>query len=281
MTPVPFLTSSNVLRLFLTFCDKDNVGRIGFVDLNPRNPSEIIGISSTPALDIGIDGAFDDSGVLPSALLSEEGRLYMFYSAYQRQVKVPYTILSGIAVSENDGETFTRLSNVPLLERTEAEMFQRSAIEIMKADSGYRIWYTSGTGWCDNGIKVVPRYDLKTIFSKNLLRWNGEPCLSLALKDDEYGLTMPQVFFEHDTYKMYYSIRSVSKGYRLGYAESKDGISFSRKDEEMEIDVSPEGFDSEMICFGKTFTFEGRTFLFYSGNHYGMGGIGYAELVKE
>ena len=79
---------------------------------------------------------------------------------------------------------------------------------------------------------------------------------------------------------MYYSVRSISKGYRLGYAESEDGITFERMDEKMEIDVSEYGFDSEMICFGKIFKHGFRTYLFYCGNHYGVGGVGYAELVK-
>ena len=63
------------------------------------------------------------------------------------------------------------------------------------------------------------------------------------------GLIVPFVLYEHNKYKMFYSIRNKSIGYRLGYAESVDGINWNRKDVEISLDVSKSGGDSEMICF--------------------------------
>ena len=62
MLPTPLLLNDNCLRVFIGFCDKDNVGRIGYVDVNPDNPSQILKISNTPVLDIGRIGCFDDNG---------------------------------------------------------------------------------------------------------------------------------------------------------------------------------------------------------------------------
>lgn len=280
MTPLPMLLPDGNIRLYLTICDKDNVGRVGYVDLDAGNPLKILKVSQTPVLDVGARGTFDEHGVLPTSLLAEEDGLYLYYSAYQKQVSVPYTILSGLAVSHNGGETFTRVSDAPILDRRNGELFQRSAIEIMKKDGRYLMWYTSNLGWINNGIHEAPEYDLKFLQSDRRDVWTGTPVQSIALKGDEYGLTMPQVFFENGIFKMFYSIRSISKGYRLGYAESIDGIVFERKDEEMGIDVSETGFDSEMICFGKILKTPTRTYLFYCGNHYGIGGLGYAELEE-
>ncbi len=280
MTPLPYL-KGDVLRIYLTMCDSENQGRVGYIDLNPNNPSEILGFSDTPALDLGEVGTFDENGVLPTSLLEENGKLYLYYSAYQKQVSIPYTIYSGLAVSEDYGDSFKRVSNAPILDRINNELHQRSAIEVMKKDGHYKMWYTANVGWIDNGIHLAPKYDIKYLESNSIDKWYDIPKPSLELKGDEYGLTMPQVFFEDDKYKMIYSIRSISKGYRLGYAESIDGIKFIRMDEKMEIDVSKEGFDSEMICFGKTFKYKNKIYLFYCGNHYGIGGLGYAELEGE
>ena len=230
---------------------------------------------------MGEIGSFDEHGVLPTSLLEEDGKLYLYYSAYQKQVSIPYTIYSGLAVSEDNGDTFNRISNAPILDRRNGELNQRSAIEIMKKDGKYKMWYTSNVGWINNGIHLAPKYDMKYLESDFKDKWYDEPKISMELKDDEYGLTMPQVFFQDGKYKMFYSIRSLSKGYRLGYAESYDGIAFERQDEKMEIDVSKEGFDSEMICFGKIFMFGNKVYLFYCGNHYGIGGLGFAELEGE
>lgn len=280
MVPVPLLIRPDRLRIFLTMCDADNIGRIGYVDVDPENPSHIIDHSKLPVLDIGKEGCFDDSGVLPSALIEHDGKHYMFYSAYQKQVKVPYSILSGLAVFEgNDFTQLTRVSNVPILERTHDEQFIRSAIFCMKVAGRYRIYYSSGNQWIHNTIKEAPKYDIKCIESSTLFDWSqaiAHSCISLS--GEEYGLTTPGVYHEDGKYKMLYSIRSITKGYHLGYAESPDGLSWTRLDEKIQIDVSPSGWDSEMVCFGNHFRYKDKTYLFYCGNHYGLGGMGYAEL---
>ncbi|MEM0673888.1 MULTISPECIES: hypothetical protein [Dickeya] len=282
MVPVPLLISKDCLRIFLTMCDAENVGRIGYVDVNPNNPSEIINYSKEAVLDIGRDGCFDDSGVLPSAIFEHEGKHYMFYSAYQKQTKIPYTILTGVAVFNNDFTKLERVTEVPLLERTDDERFIRSAVFCIKDQEKFKIYYSSGNEWVDNTLKIVPRYDIKCIESDDLLDWHkSEPKPCISLSGDEYGLTTPNVYKDGNIYKMTYAIRSISKGYRLGYAESTDGIHWQRIDNLMDIEVSPSGWDSEMVCFGNVFQYEEKEYLFYCGNHYGIGGMGYAELMKN
>jgi hypothetical protein len=270
-------------------CDADNVGRIGYIDVNPNNPKEILDYSKNPSLDIGQDGCFDDNGVLPSCILEENGKLYMFYSGYQKVAKVPYFIFSGIAVSEDQGKSFKRLSKKPILDRSDNELSVRAAIHCMKDSDGYKIWYLGGSDWIKkNESQIAPKYDIKYKFIKSnsilsILNGIDDQKTSLELNnDDEYGLSMPQVFIENGVHKMIYSIRTISKGYRMGYAESSDsGKSWIRKDDQIKLDVSSEGFDSEMICFGHLQKTESKTYLFYCGNHYGIGGIGYAELMEN
>lgn len=93
-------------------------------------------------------------------------------------------------------------------------------------------------------------------------------------------MTTPQVIREGNVWKMIYSIRSKSKEYRMGYAESEDDIHFVRKDNLMDIDVFEDGFDNEMICFGKCIKYQDKVYRFYSGNHYEIGGLGYAVLMQ-
>ena len=64
--------------------------------------------------------------------------------------------------------------------------------------------------------------------------------------------------------------------YRLGYAESLDGIQWERRDELVGVDVSPSGFDNEMIEYAAVVKHNGRHFMFYNGNNYGFDGIGLA-----
>ncbi len=285
MVPVPYLVDEYTLRIFITMCDADNIGRIGYVDVNPKNPSEIISYSKKPLIDIGSDGAFDDNGVVTASVYEEGDLLYMFYSGYQLCTKVPYMIFAGLAVSEDKGKTFKKVSDAPLMKRVQGELCTRCVPFVVKENDVYRMWYTSDVdgGWVTKNQKLMPLYDLKYIESKNLQDW-GNTVGNTAVHidgDDEHGIAKCTLWKEDGLYKVIYSIRSLSKGYRLGYGESKDGKTFIRMDDQIGIDVSSKGWDSEMLAFAERIQVNDKVYLFYCGNHYGMSGMGYAELVKE
>ena len=67
--------------------------------------------------------------------------------------------------------------------------------------------------------------------------------------------------------------------YRLGYAESADGIAWERLDDQAGLEPASEGWDSEMVCYPAVCGTEGRRYLLYNGNGYGATGIGYAVEV--
>jgi len=286
MVPLPYLLGDR-LRIFLTMCDSDNIGRIGFIDVDPDDPKRILDYSKRPIIDIGDDGCFDDNGVVTASLLKDGENLYMFYSGYQKCVKVPYLIFTGVAVSTDNGLSFNKLSKrVPMLDRIEGESGTRCVPYVIKEGDLYRMWYTadSDNGWIDGpGNKKLPLYDLKHLTSSNPTNWPRENgTVAVGFKDkDEHGIAKCTLWKDNSVYKIIYSIRSLSKGYRLGYAESHDGLDFTRMDESIGINVSESGWDSEMIAFAERVEVKGRTYLFYCGNGYGMAGIGYAELADR
>ena len=79
-------------------------------------------------------------------------------------------------------------------------------------------------------------------------------------------------------YRMWYSYRG--QNYRIGYAESKDGLRWVRKDKEVGIDLSKDGWDSEMIEYAYVFQHGKHKIMLYNGNGYGLTGIGYAVLYE-
>ena len=276
--PIPYLMDEDRLRLFVTLCDAENRGRLGFVDVNPDNPSEIIDYSHEPLLDVGKRGCFDENGVVSTALLENDGKLYIYYCGFQKHVNYPYSSLAGVAVSTDGGQSFLRIRETPLLERKDGEMFIRTGVGIYKYGNVYRLYYASGNEWLSVNNKLVPQYSFRYIDSDSPICFDGESIKMFPLENDEFGMTTPQIFKTDSGYEMIYSVRTVSEGYRMGYATSKDGIEFSRNDKVMDIKRPNGEFDSEMICYGKCYKRGDRTYLFYSGNHYGMDGIGWAEL---
>ena len=63
--------------------------------------------------------------------------------------------------------------------------------------------------------------------------------------------------------------------YRIGYAESADGIKWDRKDN-TNISVSKSGFDSKMMEYASVIKYKNKYIMFYNGNNYGFDGIGLA-----
>ena len=89
---------------------------------------------------------------------------------------------------------------------------------------------------------------------------------------DEYAQCRPWVERTPAGYRMWYCHRG--NAYRLGRADSPDGLTWERRP--TGLDVSPAGWDSEMIGYPALFTHRGRRFLLYNGNGYGRTGFGVA-----
>lgn len=279
--PTPYVPEPGVLRLYMAFCDESTVGRIGFVDVDPDDPGRILRVSEEPVLDIGVPGAFDENGLLPTSIVAVGDELYLYYVGYQLGHKVRYFQFQGLAVSRDGGLTFERAQRTPVLERSDAELLNRTSAFCLRENGVFRLWYVGGSEWTVVDGKPLPVYDLRYLESPDGVTWGpeGRVCLGFA-SDDEHAFGRPWVVRDPDAYRMFYSVRSRSKGYRIGYAESPDGIAWTRKDGEAGIDVSPEGWDSEMVAYASLFRHGERTYLFYNGNQCGRTGFGWAELEE-
>jgi hypothetical protein len=57
-------------------------------------------------------------------------------------------------------------------------------------------------------------------------------------------------------------------------------VTWSRRDEMAGIEVSEEGWDSEMVNYPHVFVLDGETYMLYQGNEMGRSGIGLAKLGR-
>jgi hypothetical protein len=72
--------------------------------------------------------------------------------------------------------------------------------------------------------------------------------------------------------------RGKQYGYRIGYASSTDLVSWVRDDTKAGIDVSEQGWDSEMISYPHVFELDGNIYMAYLGDQVGRYGFGLAVL---
>jgi len=280
--PTPEVIDDDTLRIYFSTRDEKCTSRIRYLEVDKIDLSKIQYITEKPILDVGSFSSFDESGVVPSCVLNVGDEKRLYYFGWQKTSTMGYLLLCGLAISRDAGKTFTRYSNVPLLERTDREPFLRSTASVIEDNGIFRMWHSSGIAWTEFNDKPCPSYIIRYAESRDGLSWASTDKICINLKnDDEFGIARPWVMKSGDIYKMWYSIRTKSKPYYIGYAESKDGIEWERLDNMVGLCTSNDGWDSEMICFNSVVNFGNKQYMFYNGNRHGIEGFGYAELERE
>ena len=279
MVPTPRLIGETI-RVYVAFCDRDMVGRVGYVDIRADDPTKVVGVSKDPILDIGRPGAFDDHGVNPAAIVEREGKLWLYYIGWQLGDRVRYTLFTGLAVSQDGGRLFRRHLTTPVLDRCPGEELVRTAACVRQDSRGWRAWYAGGGEFVWDGDRERPTYALRHARSDDGVVWHGSTVVFPVERDKGVlGFGRPFVDRRDDgTWRMFYSLRLNNTGYLIRHAVSEDGLQWTH---DPSLDLLPEGhgtFDSDMTCFASVVKTDSGTFMFYNGNDYGRTGFGVAVL---
>ena len=281
--PVVDRVDEDVLRIYFAFRDEHVRSYIGYIEVDADNPQNVQYVHDKQVLALGKPGTFDDNGIYPSWIVNHQGKKYLYYSGWNPQVTVSYRLAIGLAISENGGGTFKKWSEGPILERALDEPYFSSAPCVLLDGEIWKMWYVSGTKWEIINERPEPFYNIKYAESEDGIHWRrtGQVCIDQDNFTD--AIHRPSVFIEDGIYKMIFGYRKATnyrtdrnQSYRAGYAESPDGINWVRKDDEVGIDRSTSGWDSEMIEYFYVFEHKGKKYMFYNGNGFGKSGVGYA-----
>jgi predicted GH43/DUF377 family glycosyl hydrolase len=283
--PTGLLVDENVLRIYFGTRDREGLSRVTFADVRADDPSDVLYTHDRPLFDLGARGAFDDTGVMPSCVVEDGDRTLLFYIGWTTGGTVPYRLSIGVAASDDGGTTFSRVFHGPVVDRTSTEPYFVTVPYVLKEGSLWRMWYVSSTGWLEVNGRPEPVYEVKYAESGDGLTWARPNVTCIAPSHREEAIGRPCVVADGGTYRMWYCYRgSVDyrtdkrQAYRIGYAESVDGVGWERKDDEAGIDRSESGWDSVMIEYPFVYEHRGTKFMLYNGDGFGKTGIGYAVL---
>ena len=279
MLPVADHVKDDIFRIYFSGRDAANISRTGFIELDIKEPSKILRLSESPIVDIGELGSYDDNGISPTCLVNHENKKYFYIMGWNKGSKVRAAEVSGLAISNNNGETFERYSRAPIIDRTDKEPFTILVVSCIIIENGiWRMWYDSADYWIS---EELPRYNIKYAESTDGINWKREGLVSVNYKDDnETRVSRASIIKDDGIYRMWYCYAMGSGGYTMGYAESQDGYQFNRMDDKVGIELSESGWDSQMICYPNVFKHNGEIYMLYCGNGYGRDGFGYAILRK-
>jgi hypothetical protein len=268
------------IDLYFSARDEQGRARIARAEVAVDGASlAVTGYRPTPVLDLGERGTFDDSGVTSSCLVRWQGSAYLYYSGWSLGRTVPFYFYVGCAVSDDD-VTFERVSRSPILERNPVDPFLTASPWVLVEEGRWRMWYVSGTGW--RGTPGGPQhlYHVKYAESDDGIHWRreGHVCIDFA-DSSEYAISRPCVVRDGPIYRMWFAARGGA--YRLGYAESDDGLVWRRRDEEAALPGPAAAWETEMQAYPVVYDANGRRQMLYNGNGYGATGIGWAVLEHD
>ena len=279
--PVSLHLGSSRYRIYFAARDDANRSRVGYVELDLSRPHEVLELASDCVLDIGPLGHFDDHGVYASSIVAAEGRLYMFYVGWNPGPRRPLFYSSiGVAVATDGGRRFEKVSVAPVMARSEWDPCLVTSPCVLIDSGRWRMWYVSGFAWEEVCGALRSRYHIKYAESADGLRWQRHGHVCIELRPGERNVARPCVVKEAGGYRMWYSY-DAGEGYRIGYAESADGCSWTRMDDLAGIAPSPTGWDSEALAYPWVFAHRGVRHMLYNGNAYGRDGFGLAQEAAE
>lgn len=255
-----------------------------FVDLDRKDLTKILRVADQPILDLGGLGTFDEFGTYPVSVIRHDNKYRAYFGGWTRCESVPFNVAIGVAES-NDAEIFTRLGPGPVISYSPEEPFVMSGPKIRRFKDEYHLYYIAGKKWVMHEGRAEPVYTIRLATSKDGLNWqkHGPEAIPVRLEENECQAS-PDVIFANGCYHMFFcyrystGYRGKEKGYRIGYASSPDGKSWTRDDTKARLDISDDGWDSEMVSYPHVFELDGKTYMFYLGNGVGREGFGLAEL---
>jgi hypothetical protein len=286
--PVADNDQDGSIRIYFAGRDKENRSSIGVMDVDACDPLRIVRIGSEPVLRPGKLGCFDDCGVLPSWVVGQGRDKYLFYIGINTSETVPGRSGIGIAVSSDGGLSFDRLFDGPVVDRCAEEPYLCTAACVVPG-APWRMWYVSGVGWEVVDGRPEPRYNIWHTTSRDGIHWTRPGEMVLDFLDEwEAGLARPSVMASAEGYRMWFCTRgskdfrrAPETTYRLAYAESTDGVDWTRQPIQPGLDRSSVGWDSAMIAYPYVFDLGGRLHMLYNGNGFGKDGFGLAILEEE
>jgi len=277
LTPTPWRKDHDTIRVYASFRDGEGMGRIGYVDLRASDPGHVLGVSDMPVLDVGRGGCFDDNGMILGDLVDAPGGMHLFYVGFQRVARAKFLAFTGLALSTDGGESFTRAQETPVLDRAPGRSTIAAIHSAMYEGGRWRLWYAAGDDWETIGGEAYPRYHIRYMETDapGQPPTRDEPCL--LPHGSEYRIGRPRVYRRGDGYIMYFTRGDTQGGYFPGCAISADGIHWDRHDELFGLALSEHGWDSRTICYPALLEQDDRTLMFYNGNDMGVDGFGLAE----
>ena len=288
------LVLNDRVRVYFSTRAADGNGKflshIAFADFDP-SLQRLLGVSNQEVIALGKLGTFDEHGIFPINVVRHGSRILGYTCGWSRRVAVSVETGIGLVESFDDGLTFQRPADGPVLSASLKEPCLVGDGFVLVVGDVFHMWYIYGTGWECYAPDAAPDriYKIAHATSRDGVCWTkeeGRPIISDRLGTDECQ-ALPTVVEIDGCYHMFFCYRHAydfrtnkARGYQIGHAVSNDLREWSRDDDDLGIIGTSGDWDSDMLCYPHVFKSAGNVFLLYNGNEFGRHGFGAAVLER-
>ncbi len=285
------LIFDNFVRIYFSTREKDKSGKylshVSYVEFD-KSFKAVGNISKETVIPLGELGCFDEHGIFPMNVVKDKDRILAYTTGWNRKVSVSADASIGLAISDNDGVRFKKFGTGPIVTASLSEPFLVCDAFVSIFGDKYHMWYIYGTKWIFDSNDNSPQrvYKIAYANSDDGISWmrDSRQIISNKLNENECQ-ALPSVIYFDNRYHMYFCYREATgfreikdRGYRIGYAFSDDLKNWIRDDENAGIQISDEGWDSDMLCYPHVFHCDNLIYMLYNGNEFGRFGFGLAVL---
>lgn len=263
---------------------------IAFVDMR-KNLRDIIQVSNNTVIPLGNLGCFDEHGIFPMNVMRHGDTVYGYTCGWNRRVSVSVDTAIGLAISHDNGLTFQRFGDGPVLAASLHEPCLVGDGFVKYINGQFHMWYIFGTGWKQFSNEAPPdrTYKIGHAVSDDGVNWvkdEAHRIIADRLGTDE-SQALPTVIEIAGRFHMFFCFRqsfdfrkNKDRGYRIGHAYSDDLLNWTRDDDHPLLDVTPGEWDSDMLCYPHAFECDDKVYMLYNGNEFGRYGFGLAVLEQ-
>lgn len=273
--PLAIHLAGDIFRVYWSGRDDANRSSVGYVDLDMRRLA-VTYVHPAPVFEFGPADSFYSHGVSIGNCYSAGGRTYVLFMGWQIPEGGHWRGDIG-RLELKDDRSLVLADEGPFLSIDAVDPVSLSYPWVaLDRDGLFRMWYGSTLTWdAGNGEMLHVIHEARSVDGEHWIR------RGLCLP---YEIGVAQAFSRPTVlpgtqggYEMWFSYRSgTGQKYRIGYARCLTDENWQLHLGLSGIDVSPNGWDSEMIEYPFVFEHRGDRFMLYNGNDFGRDGFGLA-----
>lgn len=277
--PLPVHLKGDIYRIFYSGRNEENKSSVSFVDIDIIT-RKVIYDPKVPVAIFGAAESYYSHGISVGNLFStEEGRDIILFMGWQIPYDQHWRGDIGCLEVENllDESIRMKVNDIAYMRVDDEDAVSLSYPFVMYHEGIYKMWYGSTISWTSENDEMI--HVIKYATSNDALNWKKHGIAIPYEIGVAQAFSRPSIIADDEKYHMWFSYRSgLGQKYRIGYATSRDGISWENDLKNVGIDVSEDGWDSEMICYPFVFDHKGIRYMLYNGNGHGKDGFGLASM---